>query len=428
MHHFEFEVFLGIDVGKDKHYAVALDRSGARLLQRELPQDETRLRDADRWAGPTARCWRSSTSQTRSGRCRRGRPAEGIEVAYLPGLAMRRIADLHPGTAKTDARDAYVIADAARVMPHTLRRPWSRGGGAGRADGARRVRRRPGRGGHPVATTGCVGCSPRSTPPWNACWAASVEHPAALALLIKYGPTPAALRKSGAACIDRGARPAPAVADRSPTRSGRPGRSRPWSSPAPPPRTRSCPRLAAQLAETRDQRRQIAATGREGPRCAPSCRGPDLDARRRRQDRSPHPAPRSATAPRSPPQRTWPPTPAWHRSPTAPASPSAASTPPAAGTSASRARCSSGAFAALRATRISRAYYDRKRAERQEAQRRPASASPDAAATSCSPCSATAPYTPSTPRPLDNHIGTQIPEGPRCARRGATPSRFARTE
>ncbi len=45
----------------------------------------------------------------------------GHEVAYLPGLAMRRIADLHPGAAKTDARDAYVIADAARTLPHTLR-------------------------------------------------------------------------------------------------------------------------------------------------------------------------------------------------------------------------------------------------------------------------------------------------------------------
>ena len=39
----------------------------------------------------------------------------GITVAYLPGLAMRRIADLHPGEGKTDARDAYVIADAART-------------------------------------------------------------------------------------------------------------------------------------------------------------------------------------------------------------------------------------------------------------------------------------------------------------------------
>jgi transposase len=46
----------------------------------------------------------------------------GHDVAYLPGLSMRRIADLYPGQAKTDARDAHIIADAARTMPHTLRR------------------------------------------------------------------------------------------------------------------------------------------------------------------------------------------------------------------------------------------------------------------------------------------------------------------
>jgi len=34
---------------------------------------------------------------------------------------MRRIADLHPGEAKTDARDAAIIAETARTMPHTLR-------------------------------------------------------------------------------------------------------------------------------------------------------------------------------------------------------------------------------------------------------------------------------------------------------------------
>jgi hypothetical protein len=34
---------------------------------------------------------------------------------------MRRIADLYPGKAKTDAKDAAVIADAARTMPRTLR-------------------------------------------------------------------------------------------------------------------------------------------------------------------------------------------------------------------------------------------------------------------------------------------------------------------
>jgi transposase len=47
--------------------------------------------------------------------------ASGHQVAYLPGLAMRRSADLYPGRSKTDARDAFIIADAARLLPHTPR-------------------------------------------------------------------------------------------------------------------------------------------------------------------------------------------------------------------------------------------------------------------------------------------------------------------
>jgi hypothetical protein len=44
-----------------------------------------------------------------------------VLVAYLRGLAMRRIADLHADEAKTDAGGAYIIAEAARSLPHTLR-------------------------------------------------------------------------------------------------------------------------------------------------------------------------------------------------------------------------------------------------------------------------------------------------------------------
>ena len=43
-----------------------------------------------------------------------------VAVGYLPGLSMRRIADLHPGSAKTDRRDAHVIADAGRSLRHTI--------------------------------------------------------------------------------------------------------------------------------------------------------------------------------------------------------------------------------------------------------------------------------------------------------------------
>src|SRR5699024_477170 len=47
--------------------------------------------------------------------------AAQISVAYLPGLATQRIADLCPGNARTDTRDAFISAQAARTMPHTLR-------------------------------------------------------------------------------------------------------------------------------------------------------------------------------------------------------------------------------------------------------------------------------------------------------------------
>lgn len=50
----------------------------------------------------------------------------GCPVVYLPGLTMRRIADLYSGEAKTEAKDAFIIADVARAMPHTLRRSTPR--------------------------------------------------------------------------------------------------------------------------------------------------------------------------------------------------------------------------------------------------------------------------------------------------------------
>jgi len=45
----------------------------------------------------------------------------GITAGHLPGLSVRRIADLAPGSARADAKDAVVIAGAARTLPHTLR-------------------------------------------------------------------------------------------------------------------------------------------------------------------------------------------------------------------------------------------------------------------------------------------------------------------
>lgn len=115
-------VFLGLDVGKGEHHACALDRSGRRLHDKPLPQDEQKLAELFARLGAHGQVLIVVDQPASIGAL----PvtvarAVGAQVAYLPGLAMRRIADTHPGSAKTDARDAYVIAEAARSMPHTLR-------------------------------------------------------------------------------------------------------------------------------------------------------------------------------------------------------------------------------------------------------------------------------------------------------------------
>jgi hypothetical protein len=42
--HSSVDVFVGVDVGKGHHHAVALDRRGKRLYNKALPNDEAKLR------------------------------------------------------------------------------------------------------------------------------------------------------------------------------------------------------------------------------------------------------------------------------------------------------------------------------------------------------------------------------------------------
>jgi transposase len=119
----EYGVFLGLDVGKSEHHAVGLDPAGKRLHDAPLPNSEPKLRAMfDKLAAHGPLLVVVDQPATIGALPVAVARACGHEVAYLPGLAMRRIADLYPGTAKTDARDAYVIADAARTLPHALRR------------------------------------------------------------------------------------------------------------------------------------------------------------------------------------------------------------------------------------------------------------------------------------------------------------------
>jgi transposase len=118
-----FDVFCGIDVARETHHVVALDTGGRRLVDRPLPNAEpelvalfTELEVHGRVLVVVDQLASIGALAVAVARSR------GVAVAYLPGLSMRRIADLYPGEAKTDARDAHIIADAGRTLPHALRR------------------------------------------------------------------------------------------------------------------------------------------------------------------------------------------------------------------------------------------------------------------------------------------------------------------
>ncbi|WP_231158149.1 IS110 family transposase [Streptomyces sp. CNZ748] len=116
-------VFLGLDVGKQTHHGHGLTPAGKKVFDKQLPNSEPKLRAVfDKLTAKfgTVLVVVDQPASIGALPLTVARDA-GCEVAYLPGLAMRRIADLYPGEAKTDAKDAVVIADAARTMPHTLR-------------------------------------------------------------------------------------------------------------------------------------------------------------------------------------------------------------------------------------------------------------------------------------------------------------------
>ena len=109
-------------VGKSEHWATALSRDGRKVFGRALPNDEERLRALYKKLADHGNLLVVVDQPATIGALAVAVAQDmGITVGYLPGLSMRRIADLTPGSAKTDAKDAAVIAGAARTMPHTLR-------------------------------------------------------------------------------------------------------------------------------------------------------------------------------------------------------------------------------------------------------------------------------------------------------------------
>ncbi len=112
-------IWAGIDSGKGHHHGLALDADGKTLLSRRVANDEPELLkligDVLDLADDRQVTWAIDMTG--------GEPAlllavlinHGQEVLYIPGRLVNRASDGYRGEGKTDARDAYVIADQARI-------------------------------------------------------------------------------------------------------------------------------------------------------------------------------------------------------------------------------------------------------------------------------------------------------------------------
>lgn len=114
------DAYLGIDVGKEAHWAYAVDSLGTVLSSRRIANSEADL-DALMAQCPEDTLVVVDQRRNIGALALRRARAAGKPVAYLPGSVEHDMAKSFPGIAKTDERDAQVIARTALGMPHTLR-------------------------------------------------------------------------------------------------------------------------------------------------------------------------------------------------------------------------------------------------------------------------------------------------------------------
>ncbi|MGW4690751.1 IS110 family transposase [Streptomyces sp. WAC06614] len=110
-------IWVGTDIGKTHHHAVVLDAEGKRLLSRRVLNDEPELLAllADVLAIDMDVVWAVDVADGMAALWINILLNHGQQLVYIPGLAVNRASAGYRGTGKTDAKDATVIADQARM-------------------------------------------------------------------------------------------------------------------------------------------------------------------------------------------------------------------------------------------------------------------------------------------------------------------------
>ncbi|MER7468731.1 IS110 family transposase [Streptomyces sp. NPDC097981] len=117
-------IWAGTDCGKTHHHTLVMDAEGNTLLSRRVASDEPELlqliADVLDLAGGRAVTWALDMTGGEPGLLINILAGHGQELVYIPGVAVNRATDSYRGQGKTDARDARVIADQARMRRDLL--------------------------------------------------------------------------------------------------------------------------------------------------------------------------------------------------------------------------------------------------------------------------------------------------------------------
>jgi transposase len=113
------KAWAGVDVGKEFHWVYVLDSSGRELLSRKVENDEAELLKLIDGTLSLAQevIWAVDQPGGSAALLLALLWEREQKVLYVPGLTVDRARDAYRGESKTDARDAHVIADQARMRP-----------------------------------------------------------------------------------------------------------------------------------------------------------------------------------------------------------------------------------------------------------------------------------------------------------------------
>jgi transposase len=111
------KVWAGVDVGKEFHWAHVLDASGRELLSRKVENDEADLLKLidDALLVAEEVVWAVDQPGGGAALLLALLWERNQRVLYIPGFSVDRARDAYRSESKTDARDARVIADQARM-------------------------------------------------------------------------------------------------------------------------------------------------------------------------------------------------------------------------------------------------------------------------------------------------------------------------